>query len=203
MNRSKSKQIDFFQRIYLDESPIWEIDRPQKAVMDLLDNGEFKGKVVDLGCGTAENAIILSKQGFEVVGIDVSSKAIEIAKLKADANKAELKLICADLLEYDFQNVQFDTILDSGVFHGFSDTARNKYRKVLERIVSPEGRCHIIAWNEFEPGVDGPRRITRHEIKEIFAKGWTDISIRQTIYETTAHSDGASAWIASMTKIGN
>tara|TARA_B100001245_G_C22623838_1_gene307617 strand:+ start:445 stop:621 length:177 start_codon:yes stop_codon:yes gene_type:complete len=57
MSDSKSKQVNFFQRIYLEETPIWEINRPQKAVISLLEAGLFNGKILELGCGTAENAI--------------------------------------------------------------------------------------------------------------------------------------------------
>ena len=201
MSDSKSKQVNFFQRIYLEGTPIWEINRPQKAVISLLEAGLFNGKILELGCGTAENAIHLNKKGFDVVGIDLSQYAIDIAGQKAKAKNASVELICGDLFKHDFGGAEFDTILDSGVFHAFSDNARKKYLKVLRNLAKPSGQLHLIAWSELEPGQDGPRRLSRDEIKKVFEREWTDINIVKSIYETNSHTDGAAAWLASMTKM--
>ena len=201
MSDSKSNQVNFFQRIYLEETPIWEINRPQKAVISLLQAGLVKGKVLELGCGTAENSILMSENGFEVVGIDLSQHAIDIAEQKAKAKGASVELICGDLFKHDFGKAVFDTILDSGVFHAFSDNARKKYMKVLRQLTHPKGQLHLIAWSELEPGEDGPRRLSEDEIQEVFEKEWTDITIVKSIYETTIHVDGAAAWLVSMNKM--
>ncbi|MQG15631.1 MAG: class I SAM-dependent methyltransferase [SAR202 cluster bacterium] len=201
MSDSKSQQVNFFQRIYVEEKPIWEINRPQRAVISLLESGVIKGRVLELGCGTAENAIYLNANGFEVVGIDLSEHAIKLARQKSKIKGASIELICGDLFKHDFGGEVFDTILDSGVFHGFSDNARNKYMKVLRQLARPGGILHLIAWSEFEPGDDGPRRISRHEIQKVFQNEWTDITIVKSIYETNIHADGAAAWLASMTKM--
>ena len=201
MSVSKSKQVDFFQSIYLQGIPIWEIDRPQISVKSLFEAGKFKGKILELGCGTAENSIYLNKEGFEVVGIDLSQCAIEIARKKAKKKNANIELICGDLFKHDFGVEGFDTILDSGVFHGFGDNARDNYLHVLQNLIKPGGLLHLIAWSELEPGQEGPRRLTRGEIQRFFKSEWADITIVKTIYETNAHADGAAAWLASMTKI--
>ena len=201
MSDSKSNQVNFFQRIYREETPVWEINRPQKAVISLLEAGLVKGKVLELGCGTAENSIYLNENGFDVVGIDLSQHAINIARQKAKSKGASIELICGDMFKHDFGGAIFDTILDSGVFHAFSDNARKKYLKVVRQLAHTEGQLHLIAWSDLEPGEDGPRRLSEHEIQEVFEKEWTDITIIKSIYETNIHADGAAAWLASMTKM--
>lgn len=42
-----------------------------------------KGKVLDVGCGSGRDARYLINKGFQVVGVDVSEKLIEIARKKA------------------------------------------------------------------------------------------------------------------------
>ncbi len=201
MSDSKSNQVNFFQRIYKEETPVWEINRPQKAVMSLLKAGSVKGRVLELGCGTAENSIYLTENGFEVMGIDLSQHAIDIARQKAKAKGVSVELICGDLFKHDFGGALFDTILDSGVFHAFSDNARKKYMKVLRQLAHPEGQLHLIAWSDLEPGEDGPRRLSQDEIRRVFEKEWTDITIVKSVYETNTHAHGAAAWLASMTKM--
>jgi len=45
--------------------------------------GDVRGKtVLDFGCGTGENVIILARRGAHVVGIDISPDLIDLAKRK-------------------------------------------------------------------------------------------------------------------------
>ena len=39
-----------------------------------------KGKIIELGCGTGLDAVILTKNGYEYCGIDVSKELLLIAK---------------------------------------------------------------------------------------------------------------------------
>jgi SAM-dependent methyltransferase len=43
--------------------PPWEIDKSQPAVVTLVKDGQFRGQVLDVGCGTGENALhLISEQ---------------------------------------------------------------------------------------------------------------------------------------------
>lgn len=66
-----------------DGIPPWDIGRPQMEIIQLAENGEISGRVLDAGCGTGENALYLASLGFEVWGIDGAPSAIEKAKEKA------------------------------------------------------------------------------------------------------------------------
>ncbi len=49
--------------------------------------GDLRGKyVLELGCGDGGNAILMALRGARVVGVDISPKAIEIAKNRAAAH---------------------------------------------------------------------------------------------------------------------
>src|SRR5437868_12134070 len=41
------------------------------------------GRVIELGCGTGTNSILLAQQGFEVTAVDISPLALEQARGKA------------------------------------------------------------------------------------------------------------------------
>jgi len=59
--------MDFFESIYHGEPP-WDIGRPQKEYMQLEQEGEIVGSVLDVGCGTGENTLYLAEHGHEVWG---------------------------------------------------------------------------------------------------------------------------------------
>ncbi|NWG11350.1 class I SAM-dependent methyltransferase [Candidatus Bathyarchaeota archaeon] len=56
----------------------------KKILVNLVEKGVIKkGKALDICCGAGTNTVYLAKKGFEVTGIDISSKAIEYATEKA------------------------------------------------------------------------------------------------------------------------
>ena len=57
----------------------WDIGRPQPAFVRLAGEGELVGRVLDVGCGSGEHALLASTIGLEVTGVDVSHVAIERA----------------------------------------------------------------------------------------------------------------------------
>ena len=63
--------------------PPWDIGRPQQEFVRLEEAGEIQGSVLDIGCGTGENALYLAGLGHDVWGIDSAPLAIEKAKAKA------------------------------------------------------------------------------------------------------------------------
>ena len=57
----------------------WDIGRPQPAIVRLASEGGFAGPVLDAGCGTGENALLVASLGVSVLGVDVAETALEIA----------------------------------------------------------------------------------------------------------------------------
>src|SRR4051794_19806995 len=88
---------EFFQGAY-EGAPPWEIGRPQGDVIRLAERGEFKGAVLDIGCGTGENALFLASRGLEVMGIDSVEAAIEKARAKAAERKLNATFEVGDVL---------------------------------------------------------------------------------------------------------
>src|SRR5262245_11537750 len=110
---------EFFESAY-DGAPPWEIGRAQDDIVRLEGRGGFKGKVLDIGCGTGENALFLASKGLEVLGIDRVPAAIERARAKAKERKIDCAFEVADALNLGKLKRTFDTVLDSGLFHVLS-----------------------------------------------------------------------------------
>ena len=74
--------LEIFEKAYQGEAP-WDIGEPQPEIVRLAESGAIEGKVLDIGCGTGENALYLAERGHEVWGIDFIATAIERARDKA------------------------------------------------------------------------------------------------------------------------
>src|SRR5437868_11047272 len=71
-----------FDQAYVGTPP-WDIEGPQPAFVGLADSGKITGTVLDIGCGTGENALFLTERGHAVLGVDLSGTAIRRAREKA------------------------------------------------------------------------------------------------------------------------
>jgi cyclopropane fatty-acyl-phospholipid synthase-like methyltransferase len=66
-----------------------------------------KGRLLDLGCGAGEPfPRYFLDRGWEVYGVDFSKKMLHLAALYAP----EMKTICADMLDVEFEPEHFDAI---------------------------------------------------------------------------------------------
>jgi SAM-dependent methyltransferase len=187
---------------YRDGRPPWEIDRPQPAVERLLDEGAFHGDVLDVGCGTGENTTLLASRGLHVLGMDWAAAAVELARAKAAERSLEVEYEVGDALGLDELGRSFDTILDSALFHTFSDEARKRYVPSLGGVTRPGSTLFLLCFSELEPWGAGPRRVTQAEIKDAFADGWVVRSIVPERYEIGISPGYALAWLATIERQG-
>lgn len=193
----------FFDSAY-DGVPPWEIGRPQDDIVRLQARGGFKGKVLDIGCGTGENSLFLASKELEVLGIDCVPAAIEKARAKAEERKIECAFEVADALNLGKLKKTFDTVLDSGLFHTLSDADREKYAKSLAKAVKNKGTLHILCFSTDEPPGEGPRRVGERELIDLFnMRGWLVEEVSEARFESNIHPEGARAWLASFTRYKN
>ncbi len=192
--------MNFFNSAY-EGIPPWDIGRPQKEFIRLAEEREISGRVLDVGCGTGENALYLAHLGFEVWGIDAAPSAIEKAKEKAKKRGITVDFLVADALKFQLLQNKFDTIIDCGLFHVFSDEERPIFAASLSSALHPDGKYFMLCFSEHEPGSYGPRRVTQAEIRATFSKGWKINYIRKAELETTFDAEGVKAWLSSITRL--
>ena len=158
-------------------------NRPSSACST---TGAFHGDVLDVGCGSGENTMLLASRGLHVLGVDWAAAAVEMARAKAAERSLEVEFEVADALRLDGLGRSFDTILDSALFHTFSDEARSEYVPSLGSVTRPGSMLYLLCFSELEPWGGGPRRVTQAEIRDAFADGWVVRSIVPERYEMTA-----------------
>ena len=169
-----------FESIY-DGQPRWEIGRPQKAVINVAD--QITGSILDSGCGTGEIAFFFVSRGHKVTGIDVLAEPVQRAKQKATERGLTATFLVMDALTLKDWTERFDNVIDSGLFHVFSDDDRRRYVDGLAAVLKPNGRFFLLCFSDEEPRTQGPRRLSRQEIGDAFADGWAVESIEPSRYE--------------------
>jgi SAM-dependent methyltransferase len=181
--------------------PNWEIGRPQREFVALEEAGELAGDVLDVGCGTGENALFLAGRGHEVWGLDSAMRAIELAREKARERGLPVRFLVQDALALEELGRTFDTVIDSGLFYALSDLERPRFvRSLAEAPFRPGGTYFMLALSELEPGNYGPRRITQQEVRTAFGDGWRVDWIRTAVFEGLKRPAGYRAWLSSITR---
>jgi cyclopropane fatty-acyl-phospholipid synthase-like methyltransferase len=194
-----------FEDLYAG-GPRWEIGRPQKAILDVAD--QITGSVLDAGCGTGENALFFASRGQKVTGIDFLAEPIKQARQKAAERGLTVTFLVMDALALKELPEVFDTVIDSGLFHVFSDDDRRRYVEGLASVLKPGGRLFLLCFSDEEPGEQGPRRVSRKEIEDAFAESWavesiepTRFEVRPNLTDSSFSEGGPKAWFVVVRRV--
>src|SRR5262245_16027184 len=194
-----------FASMYSAKAP-WDIGRPQKVFINAAD--QVHGSILDAGCGTGENGLYFAAKGHTVLGIDFLEYPIQTAKEKARERGVTAEFLQKDALTLGSFDRQFDSVIDSGLFHVFSDADRVRYVAGLAHVTRPGGRIFLACFSDAEPGTHGPRRVSERELRAAFATGWTIESLRPIQFETrpdfkemTFSDGGPKSWFAVIKRI--
>ena len=185
---------------YAGSTPPWDIGRPQSAFLRLADAGALTGRLLDAGCGTGEHTILAARYNARALGIDVSSRAIEIARGKAAERGVDATFQVLDALRLVTLGEAFDTVIDSGLFHVFDDAARARYVTAVHAVLRPGGHLHLMCFSDRQPGDWGPRRVTGDELRAAFDSGWRIESLDPDRFDINPGlgTPTAEAWLANV-----
>jgi SAM-dependent methyltransferase len=144
-----------------------------------------------------------------VLGFDFLEGPVLEARRKAEVRGLDAEFARMDALELAGLDRHFDTVIDSGLFHVFSDEDRARYVAGLAHVTRPGGRLFLLCFSDEEPGTQGPRRISQGDIREAFAVGWDVEEIRAARYEVhpdltdRSYSEGGpKAWFSVIRREG-
>lgn len=189
-----------FESSYAGKPP-WDIGKPQAAIVESVDL--ITSPVLDAGCGTGENALFLAASGHQVIGIDFVEEAIRIARRKAAERGLTVEFQVEDAMTLEDWDRRFATVIDSGLFHVFSDEDRIRYVAGLSHVTEPGGRLLLLCFSDEEPGTHGPRRVSRREIRAAFDDAWTveeirarRVDVRLDLEAISFSEGGPKAWFA-------
>jgi len=91
-------------------------------------------KILEINCGTGEDAIWLGKQRFEVVATDISEKMIEVAQSKTNLENVRFVKSDMNCIHKEFGPNSFDLIFSN--FGGLNCLAPDELAAFFENITS-------------------------------------------------------------------
>ena len=146
---SKQSHWESMYKLPIEKIP-WEIEEPPKELVETLKNKDIKpGKALDIACGTGNYSIYLAKNTFDVIGVDFSKTALNIARKKANQQKLKIKFIYANVLNLSkILNEKFDFILDYSLLHHISSTNIEKFASQFSKLLKKGGRLLLVCYSD-------------------------------------------------------
>ena len=130
-HRDVAREVDFLERVFSQCS--------QVSVR----------RVLDVGCGTGIHSIELARRGYEVLGVDLSQKMIEVAREKSRAaGVTGVYFLQADATRLEFEE-EFDAAIAMyGVISYFTrDENLLEFLRSLRRALKKGGVFVFDTWN--------------------------------------------------------
>jgi SAM-dependent methyltransferase len=180
----------------------WDVGAPQPAIVRLASAGRFVGPLLDVGCGTGENALHIASLGVPVLGVDVARTAVTLAREKAAGRGLAAEFAVADALQLHRLARTFATVLDCGLFHTFEGEERTRYAESLASVTARAGTLYLLCFSDV--GADlGPHPVSQDDLRAAFSdeRGWRVASIEADRTATRFHDAGAPAWLATIERI--
>ena len=101
-------------------------------------------RVLDLGCGWGTFDFILAPQVKEIVGLDFSSKSIELCNEFLEKNPHDnIKFVCADAADTGLEAESFDLIISADLFEHIYPEDFERILDESKRLLKPGGKLSI------------------------------------------------------------
>jgi len=163
----------------LGTKPPWSIGEPQPEIAALIEQGKFRGEVLDVGCGEAAVDLYLAERGFTTVGLDLAPTAIELAR--AEAAKRGLtnaSFEVADISAFGGYDGRFNTIVDSTLFHSIPVELREGYQQSIVRAAAPGASYFVLVFDRAGLPNSPANPVTEDELRDVVSKYWVIDEIR-------------------------
>jgi 2-polyprenyl-3-methyl-5-hydroxy-6-metoxy-1,4-benzoquinol methylase len=151
-DKKKHWNEDIFEEEYFrttGELP-WDIGHHDKNLDEFWDDYRDKTvttsslSVLELGCGSGNDAIWFAKKGFNVTAVDISEKEINLAKEKSKGI-SNINYIIDDIFSFSTEK-KFDIIYDRECIHNNQDELQVLFSR-LHKILKDDGKIIILSGN--------------------------------------------------------
>jgi methyl halide transferase len=133
----------------------------------MVDHGQLKPcRVVDVGCGSGNDAIYLASQGFDVTAIDIAPTALIYAEEKAKEAGVHVNWVLADVLSLPDLG-KFDFIFDRGCYHNVRYVNLPRFVSSLRQLSHSSTQCLILSLNR-----DRPPGVREQDMRQDFASSF-------------------------------
>lgn len=146
-------QGNIWDREYKDPKLVTKNEGPQADTLRFLKFLKKEEKfrvenknILDLGCGTGRNANYLADIGNNVIGIEISKTALNLAKERARELNLDVDYRLGDIgEEYEIKDDSIDLVLDVTSSNSLDEEGREIYLRETNRILKPGGYFFVRA----------------------------------------------------------
>jgi tRNA (uracil-5-)-methyltransferase TRM9 len=142
------------QEVFDEIAPSWYNFRHRTIFSKELEElaGRWReGRLLNAGCGHGPDFVPF-KEGFELYGIDISGRMIELAGKYAEKYQFQVNLMQADARQTPYRDGFFDyAIAVATLHHVEGEEERFKALIELKRVLRSGGEIFITVWNKWQP----------------------------------------------------
>jgi SAM-dependent methyltransferase len=163
-----------WENCYREGTTPWDKGAPAPPLLEYLESQEVSGRILVPGCGFGHDvrSLAAASAGAEVIGLDISAKAIETAEEFERAGSE--RYVFGDLFQLPEElRGTFDFVFEHTCLSGLPPALRPDYVEAFHTALKPGGRVLAIfflePWDPGETPQPPPYGITRDELDEMFA----------------------------------
>ncbi len=129
------------QKEHIDEMKGWDKGKLKIWEQQAADHFPYGAKILDIGSGMGREAFTLYRQGFEVVGLDISKYAVEIANEEALMRDSKVEFYHYDGEHIPFEDKMFDVVIIWNQTFGllYGEGYKESYLRECKRVLRPGG----------------------------------------------------------------
>lgn len=124
---------------YRNGTTAWDDEETAPATKQLvLQTVQPRQSILEIGCGRGVDSVWLAEQGYRVVALDVSARAIRQAEARAREHDVRIDFNVADILRDHASLPHCDAVFERGLFHTFiTDDGRALFARTIADLLRP------------------------------------------------------------------
>ncbi len=177
-----NKASELFEEMYKKhennhENIPWARKDVNPLLQTYLDNcEEHKGKALVIGCGLGDDAYALENAGYDVLAIDVSQTALDLAQKRfSDSNILFKKQDIFDMPQKYFEN--FDFVFEALTIQSLPIKFREKMIHAVASTVAKDGKLLVVAHQHTGNNDGPPWPLTHDDISLFKTNGMKELSL--------------------------
>ncbi|MFQ5621700.1 MAG: methyltransferase domain-containing protein [Candidatus Nanoarchaeia archaeon] len=155
-----------FERQYAEEECLWGLS-PDPLLVENIEEIPV-GKALDLGVGEGRNALFLAHKGFQVTGIDISSKAIEKFLELAKEKGLIPEGLVMDIRDFEFRPDAYNLIVATATLHFLRRKEVYEITSKIIRSITPGGYVYIKDFTVDDPSYQTAKKRLKQIEKNTF-----------------------------------
>lgn len=178
----------------------WETNSHDNNLEELFNFLKIKnGNVLELGCGSGNDSLWFLKNNFNVTAIDISRKAIFLAKEK-NKNYSNIEFIEGDILD-SIPNKKYDIIYDRGCLHGNKDIFNKIFKIFYDKLIN-NGKVIILSgnYNNGDTTFTKPNDLFISEIEQNCFLYFKIKLVKEIIFELNKNYENTLGWLFVLEK---